>query len=152
MLQHEVYSPPQIEPGSLKNFAAQLKEGAAAARQLRPQCFVLLVVQSLPSALEILWLSSESTARNPLTEEEQVVSAGHDGATGYSQGISKDELNLVEVPMTGEVACELRFTILGYRDPVDRFLVATAKVYDLTLVTADERLMRVPGIRVLANR
>jgi hypothetical protein len=29
----------QIEPGSLKNFAAQLKEGATAARQLRPQSF-----------------------------------------------------------------------------------------------------------------
>jgi PIN domain nuclease of toxin-antitoxin system len=42
--------------------------------------------------------------------------------------------------------------MLGHRDPADRFLVATAKVYDLTLVTADERLMSVPGIRVLANR
>lgn len=34
-----VYSLDQIEPGSLKNLTAQLKEGAAAARQLRPQCF-----------------------------------------------------------------------------------------------------------------
>jgi PIN domain nuclease of toxin-antitoxin system len=41
--------------------------------------------------------------------------------------------------------------MLGYRDPADRFLVATAKVYDLTLVTADERLLRVPEIQVLAN-
>jgi len=47
---------------------------------------------------------------------------------------------------------ELRFTMLGYRDPADRFLVATAKVYDLTLVTADERLLRIPEIQVLANR
>ena len=29
----------QIGPGSLKNFAAQLNEGAMAARRLRPQCF-----------------------------------------------------------------------------------------------------------------
>ena len=65
---------------------------------------------------------------------------------------SSKELGLIEVPITWEVAHELRFTILGYRDPGDRFLVATAKVYDLTLVTADERLMHVPGIRVLANR
>ena len=34
-----VYSLGQIEPGSLKNLAAQLKEGAAAARQLRPPFF-----------------------------------------------------------------------------------------------------------------
>ncbi len=65
---------------------------------------------------------------------------------------SKQELDLMEIPLNWEVAQELRFTLLGHRDPADRFLVATAKVYDLTLVTADERLMRVPGIQVLANR
>ena len=65
---------------------------------------------------------------------------------------SKEELNLNEVPVSWEVAHELRFTMLGYRDPADRFLVATAKAYDLTLVTADERLLRVPEIQVLANR
>jgi PIN domain nuclease of toxin-antitoxin system len=64
---------------------------------------------------------------------------------------SKEELNLNEVPVSWEVAHELRFTMLGYRDPADRFLVATAKVYDLTLVTADERLLRVPGIQLLPN-
>jgi PIN domain nuclease of toxin-antitoxin system len=65
---------------------------------------------------------------------------------------SNEELSLIEVPITWQVTHELRFTMLGYKDPGDRFLVATAKVYDLTLVTADERLMRVPGIRVLPNR
>jgi PIN domain nuclease of toxin-antitoxin system len=65
---------------------------------------------------------------------------------------SKQELSLIEIPLNCEVAHELRFTMLGHRDPADRFLVATAKVYDLTLVTADERLMSVPGIKVLANR
>lgn len=65
---------------------------------------------------------------------------------------SKEVMNLFELAITWEVAHELRFTLLGHRDPADRFLVATAKVYDLTLVTADERLMHVPGIRVLPNR
>lgn len=65
---------------------------------------------------------------------------------------SKEELNLNEVPVSWEVAHELRFTMLGHRDPADRFLVATAKVYDLTLVTADERLLHVSGIQVLPNR
>jgi PIN domain nuclease of toxin-antitoxin system len=71
---------------------------------------------------------------------------------GESFKLSKLELSLIEIPLNWEVAHELRFTLLDYRDPADRFLVATAKVYDLTLVTADERLMNVPGIRVLANR
>lgn len=65
---------------------------------------------------------------------------------------SKIDLGLIELPLNWEIAHEIRYTILGYRDPADRFLVATAKVYDLTLVTADERLMNVPGVRVLANR
>jgi PIN domain nuclease of toxin-antitoxin system len=30
---------------------------------------------------------------------------------------------------------------LPHEDPADRFLVATALVYELTLVTADERLI-----------
>jgi PIN domain nuclease of toxin-antitoxin system len=46
----------------------------------------------------------------------------------------------------------MRYTLLGHRDPADRFLVATAKVYDMTLVTADELLMKVPGLSVLPNR
>jgi PIN domain nuclease of toxin-antitoxin system len=65
---------------------------------------------------------------------------------------SKLELGLIEVPLNWEIAQQIRYTNLGYRDPGDRFLVATAKVLDLTLVTADERLMQIPGLRVLANR
>jgi PIN domain nuclease of toxin-antitoxin system len=37
-------------------------------------------------------------------------------------------------------------------DPADRFLAATADVYDLTLVTADDRLLRGKGFKTLANR
>jgi PIN domain nuclease of toxin-antitoxin system len=65
---------------------------------------------------------------------------------------SRKELSLQEAAFTGEVANELRFILLGHQDPADRFLVATAKVYDLTLVTADERLLKIPGLKVLANR
>jgi PIN domain nuclease of toxin-antitoxin system len=41
---------------------------------------------------------------------------------------------------------------LPHRDPADGFLVATARVYDLTLVTADERLLKARQGAVLANR
>jgi len=39
---------------------------------------------------------------------------------------------------------------LSHQDPADRFLIATAVVFDLILVTADERLIR-SGNRILAN-
>jgi PIN domain nuclease of toxin-antitoxin system len=64
---------------------------------------------------------------------------------------SKRELFLREAPLSWEVADELCFTILQQKDPADRFLAATAKVYGLTLVTADERLVKVPGLSVLQN-
>ena len=39
-----------------------------------------------------------------------------------------------------------------YRDTADRFLLATAKVFGLTLVTADERLLKSRDVSMLANR
>lgn len=82
--------------------------------------------------------------------EKKRIELNQDFGEWFSQ--SQRDLNLLEAPLTWEVAHELRFTMLGYRDPGDRFLVATAKVFDLTLVTSDERLMKVPGLSVLPNR
>ncbi len=48
----------------------------------------------------------------------------------------------VELPLTGEIAilaCELEDL---HGDPADRFIAATAIMYDATLVTADERLLK----------
>lgn len=60
-------------------------------------------------------------------------------------------VRLKEAPITHLVALELARIRTQQRDPADRFLVATAKVFDLTLVTADERLLSAPDISILAN-
>ena len=39
-----------------------------------------------------------------------------------------------------------------HQDPADRILAATAEVLNLTLVTADERLLGLGTIRTMANR
>jgi PIN domain nuclease of toxin-antitoxin system len=67
-------------------------------------------------------------------------------------GASIGDLQLQEAALSWEVAAELSFTRLPHRDPGDRFLVATAKVFGLTLVTADEGLIETPGLKILANR
>jgi len=54
--------------------------------------------------------------------------------------------------LTHAVALESRRSTIGSEDPADRFLAATAVVYDLTLVTADARLVDGPGYRTLVNR
>jgi PIN domain nuclease of toxin-antitoxin system len=59
---------------------------------------------------------------------------------------------LREAPVTYEVARETGRLLLPQRDPADRFLVATAKVFELTLVTADEQLLKSRDVSVLANR
>ena len=54
-----------------------------------------------------------------------------------------------EAALTQEVAIQSRLVELPHRDPADRFLAATALVYELTLVTADERLLKIPSIPTL---
>ncbi len=54
--------------------------------------------------------------------------------------------------LTFEVAIRSREVMLPRPDPADRFLVATALVYDLTLVTADDVLIDAKLCPVLANR
>jgi len=59
---------------------------------------------------------------------------------------------LREAPLNHEVAIQSRSLNLPHQDPADRFLAATAIVYDLTLVTADERLLGSEQFSVLANK
>jgi PIN domain nuclease of toxin-antitoxin system len=57
-----------------------------------------------------------------------------------------------EAPLTQEIV-RTSFTLeLPQSDPADRFLAATAKVLDLTLVTSDQKLLGLGDIRTLANR
>lgn len=56
-----------------------------------------------------------------------------------------------QAPLNHEVATASRTIDLPHQDPVDRFLAATALVYDLTLVTADDRLLRSRSFSVMPN-
>ena len=59
---------------------------------------------------------------------------------------------MYDAPLNREVAVRSRSVRLSHEDPADRFLAATADVYELTLVTADEHLLSGRGFRTLANR
>lgn len=61
-------------------------------------------------------------------------------------------LGLREAAFTHEVALEASRIDLPHRDPADRLLAATALVYGLTLVTADQRLLGCQGLPLLPNR
>lgn len=96
-----------------------------------------------------LWLSPISVWELIVHVEKKRITLEKDVLTWIAT--SKQELSLREAPMSWAVAEELRFVVLRHRDPADRFLVATARVQDLTLVTADRMLMEVDGVRILPN-
>jgi PIN domain nuclease of toxin-antitoxin system len=59
------------------------------------------------------------------------------------------EFPAMEAPLTAEVVLAMNKIHLPHRDPADAFLAATAKVFQLTLVTADARLRTTKGISFL---
>jgi PIN domain nuclease of toxin-antitoxin system len=59
---------------------------------------------------------------------------------------------LKEAPLNHEVAIQSRRIQLPHKDPADRFIAATAVVYGLTLVTADERLLSSDQFSLLPNK
>ena len=56
-----------------------------------------------------------------------------------------------EAPLTNEVVIEASRMRFSHRDPADHFIAASAKIFDLTLVTADPRLLKLKsqGLAVL---
>jgi PIN domain nuclease of toxin-antitoxin system len=65
--------------------------------------------------------------------------------------IAQSTVRLREAPLTTRIAVESRQIRIPHQDPADRFLVATAKVLGLTLVTADRTLLGISEISTLAN-
>ena len=63
-----------------------------------------------------------------------------------------DAVPMREAAVTYEITQETARVQLPQRDPADRFLVATARIENLTLVTADESIAGARQVEVLANR
>ncbi len=57
-----------------------------------------------------------------------------------------------EAPITYAVALESQRLGLDHWDPADRFIAATARLLEATLVTGDQRLIEADDLKVLANR
>jgi PIN domain nuclease of toxin-antitoxin system len=61
------------------------------------------------------------------------------------------QLPFREASLNFHVAMESRYISVSHQDPADRFLAATAKIYNLTLVTADHNLLNCPDITLIGN-
>jgi len=108
------------------------------------------VARALQDLENQLWLSPISVWELLMLTRKQRVRLNEDAVAWARRTI--ETLALSEATLTTEVALETSSLRLFESDPADRLLAATAKVFDLTLVTADHKLIGASGIKVLANR
>lgn len=115
--------------------------------QLEPNRLGPQTLRELRDATNELWLSPVSTWEALLLHSKGKIHLGGD----LVEWLAESTAGIREAPITHEIALASRQLNL-HQDPADRFLAATAKVLDLTLVTADERLLGLGNIKTLANR
>jgi PIN domain nuclease of toxin-antitoxin system len=95
-----------------------------------------------------LWLSPISTWEALILHEKGRIHLVGD----LDDWVAESTAPFLEAPLTHEIVKLSRMLPLPQRDPADRFLAATAKVLDLTLVTADANLLGLGEIATLGNR
>ncbi len=95
-----------------------------------------------------LWLSPVSTWEAVTLHDKKRVYLAAD----VKEWIERNTKPFREAPLTHEIAVAGRELHMVQQDPADRLLAATALVLDLTLVTADVKLLGLGEIATLANR
>jgi PIN domain nuclease of toxin-antitoxin system len=101
--------------------------------------------QAIDGAVDRLWLSPLSVWELGMLDARGRVRLS--GGIGAWYEEARRVLPLQEAPLVAEVAVRSHSMHLGHRDPVDHLLAATALVFDLTLMTVDERLRSASGLR-----
>jgi PIN domain nuclease of toxin-antitoxin system len=108
------------------------------------------VIKEIGDPENELWLSPISLWELVVLDQKRRITLDQEVDAWITHKLSAVPLR--EAPVTYEVARETGRLRLPHRDPADRFLLATAKVFELTLVTADEHLLKARDVSVLANR
>jgi PIN domain nuclease of toxin-antitoxin system len=115
---------------------------------LDPQRISKKCTRALARATEV-WLSPISAWEALLLGEAGKLRIKGDPQRWVHDALQKSAL--LPAQLTMDVAIESRRVGVSHSDPADRFIAATAYVYDLTLVTADERLLACNSIRRLSG-
>jgi PIN domain nuclease of toxin-antitoxin system len=115
--------------------------------KLEPKRLGPRVNNELSNVNNELWLSSGS-----VWEALVLMQKGRVRVENPFGWVKRAREQLREASLTAEMV-ELGLALgLPRADPADRFLAATAKILDLTLVTADENLLDLSEIVTLPNR
>jgi PIN domain nuclease of toxin-antitoxin system len=119
---------------------------------IEPERLTKRVRSALTNPKNRLWLSPISLWEFLLLAERGRVRVRKGVTPAEWVRSALDRAPMKDAPLNHEVALRSRNVTIEHDDPADRFLAATAAVYELALVTADERLLRGRGFRTLANR
>ena len=117
---------------------------------LEPDRLSRSVSKALADPANEVWISPISIWEILLLSQKKRLTLQPDADGFLADALSR--VPLKEATFTHEVALATPQVILHHHDPADRFLAASAKVYGLTLVTSDDRLLAGEGFSVLANR
>lgn len=117
---------------------------------LEPALLSKRVASELEDPSNEIWLSPLTICEVLILAEKRRVILNPDPFTWIRNVLKTTPLK--EAPLNYEVAIQSRALGRLHEDPVDRFLAATAMVYDLTLVTPDERLLGSRTFSTLANK
>jgi PIN domain nuclease of toxin-antitoxin system len=108
------------------------------------------VVAALENPANEIWLSPISTWELMVLSAKGRISLNEPVDSWVTKAFAAAPVK--EASLTHAVSLETRAIKLPHRDPADYFIVATARVYGLTLVTADRQLIRSRAVPILANR
>jgi PIN domain nuclease of toxin-antitoxin system len=118
---------------------------------LEPEHLGRRVQSTLEDQGNELWLSAiKASGKRSSSSRRTRVAVDTDSASWLGEALETASLN--EAPLTFDIARESRVLRLPHPDPADRFIAATARVSDLTLATADERLAGCREIAVFGRR
>lgn len=118
--------------------------------RLAPKRIPRRVARALTKSTNELWLSPVSIWEVLLLCRRGRLQLDPDPVQWIQTAIASVPLH--EAPVTQELALATRSIALPHYDPADHLLAATARIYGLKLVTADESLLSGVGFDVLAAR
>ena len=107
---------------------------------LKPEELSSSMVAALEDEKNDIWLSPISTWEIMLLIERGRVEVKGDDPGKWIKNVLSS-LPIKEAPLTHEVAIQSRMIKLPHQDPADRFIMASALVYELTLMTIDQKLI-----------
>lgn len=104
----------------------------------------------IDGSVEKCWLSPISVWEVGILHQRGKIQLGKELRQWVEEAGRK--LPLQPAPFSEEISLATFEIDLSHADPADRFLVATALVYGLTLLTADRRLLASSSVETIAAR